>query len=215
MTPSLVRAKPSPIGVVLAGGRGTRMGGSKLNVHLRGRPLIEFPLQALRDVLDEVAVIAKPDVLLPPLAGVTVWIEPAEPRHPLVGIVEALALAENRPVMVCAADLPLVTPALITRIVHCDLHGAPAAIASCRGLVQPLLGCYQPAAAELLRPAAERATDPVLRVVSGIRPVHVEVTDPDELFNVNSPEDLLVAGGLLARAGSKSQPPPDQPNVKS
>ncbi len=207
MTPSLVRTNPSPIGVVLAGGRGTRMGGSKLTIHLRGRPLIEFPVQALRGVLDEVAVIAKPDVQLPPLPGVMVWIEPAEPRHPLVGIVQALALSENRPVMVCAADLPLVTPALIARIVHCDLHGAPAAIASCRGEIQPLLGCYQQAAAELLRPAAERAVDPVLRVVAGIRPVHIEVADPNELFNVNSPEDLLVAGGLLAQAGPKSQKP--------
>jgi molybdopterin-guanine dinucleotide biosynthesis protein A len=183
------------------------MGGSKPTVHLRGRPLIEFPLQALRAVLDDVAVITKPDVLLPPLPGVTVWIEPAEPRHPLAGIVQALALSENRPVMVCAADLPLVTPALITRIVHCDLHGAPAAIASCRGQIQPLLGCYQPAAAELLRPAAERAVDPVRRVVAGIRPVRIEVTDPDELFNVNSPEDLLVASGLLARSGPEPQRP--------
>jgi molybdenum cofactor guanylyltransferase len=203
MPPSLVRAQPSPIGVVLAGGRGTRMGGSKLTVHLRGRPLIEFPLQALRRVLDEVAVIAKPDVLLPPLPGVTVWIEPAEPRHPLVGIVEALALSESRPVMVCAADLPLVTPALITRIVNCDVQGAPAAIASCRGEIQPLLGCYQPAAADLLRPAAEQATDPVIRVVAGIRPVHIEVSDPQELFNVNSPEDLLVASGLMAPTGPR------------
>lgn len=196
-----MRANPSPIGVVLAGGRGTRMGGSKLTVHLRGRPLIEFPLRALQGVLDEVVVIAKPDADLPDLPGVTVWIEPAEPHHPLVGIVEALALSESRPVMVCAADLPLVTPALITRIVHCDLHGAPAAIASCRGDVQPLLGCYQPAAAGLLRSAAQRATDPVLRVVAGIHPVHVEVTDPNELFNVNSPEDLLVASGLMAPTG--------------
>jgi molybdopterin-guanine dinucleotide biosynthesis protein A len=176
------------------------MGGSKLTVQLRGRALIEFPLQALRDVLDEVVVITKPDVRVPPLPGVTVWIEPAEPRHPLAGIVEALGLADGRPVMVCAADLPLVTPALIARIVDCELHGAPAAIASCRGQIQPLLGCYQPGAAALLRPAAERATDPLLRVVAGIGPVHVEVSDPNELFNVNSPADLLMAGGLLGRA---------------
>lgn len=173
------------------------MGGSKLTVPLADRPLIEFPLQALRAVLDEVVVIAKPDVLLPALPGVAVWIEPATPRHPLVGIVEALARAEGRAVMVCAADLPLLTPALIERIVSCELKGAPAAIAAYTGQIQPLLGCYQPAAADLLRPFAQRACDPVRRVVAGLRPVHVEVTDPHELFNVNSPEDLLVAGALL------------------
>lgn len=181
------------------------MGGSKLTVRLQGRPLIEFPLRALRAVLSDVAVIAKPDVQLPPLAGVMVWIEPAEPRHPLVGIVEALALAEDRPVMVCAADLPLVTPALVERIVQAG-SPAPAAIASCREQIQPLLGCYQPAAADLLRPAARRASEPVRRVVASIDPVHVEVADPNELFNVNSPEDLLVAGGLLDRARPRSRP---------
>jgi molybdopterin-guanine dinucleotide biosynthesis protein A len=185
------------------------MGGGKLTVQLRGRPLIEFPLQALRGALGEVAVIAKPDVVLPPLPGVTVWMEPAEPRHPLVGIVQALALSENRPVIVCAADLPLVSSALIGRIAGCELGGAVAAIASCRGQTQPLLGRYEPAAAQMLRPAAERASEPVLRVVAGIHPVHVEVSDPVELFNVNSPEDLLVAGGLLDRRARA------QPNVKS
>ena len=69
------------------------MGGSKLTVALRGRPLITYPLDALRAVLEEVAVIGKPDLRLPSLSGVMVWIEPQEPRHPLVGIVEALALA--------------------------------------------------------------------------------------------------------------------------
>jgi molybdopterin-guanine dinucleotide biosynthesis protein A len=204
MAPSLVRENPLPIGVVLAGGQGRRMGGSKLNVQLRGRPLIDYPLQALRQVLGDVAVIAKPEVQLPPLSGVTVWIEPAEPHHPLVGIVEALALSGPRAVLVCAADLPFVTPALIGRIAHCEPGRAPAVIASCRGRTQPLLGCYLPAAGPLLAPAAKLAEEPVRRAVAAIHPVHVEVADPEELFNVNSPEDLLVAAGML-----------DQPNVKS
>jgi molybdopterin-guanine dinucleotide biosynthesis protein A len=190
---------PSPIGVVLAGGRGTRMGGSKPVVQLGGRPLLDYPLGALKAVLGEVAVIAKPDTELPPLPGVTVWIEPAEPRHPLLGIVEALAMAGGRPVVVCAADLPLVSPALITRLLSADLGGAPAAIATCRGQAQPLLGHYLPAAAALLAPAARQGEQPVRRAVEAIDPLHIEVEDPDELFNVNSPEDLLIAQSLLDR----------------
>jgi molybdopterin-guanine dinucleotide biosynthesis protein A len=37
-------------------------------------------------------------------------IEPDAPSSPLLGIVEALALAGDRPVLVCPADLPFVTP---------------------------------------------------------------------------------------------------------
>jgi GTP:adenosylcobinamide-phosphate guanylyltransferase len=35
--------------------------------------------------------------------------------------------------------------------------------------------------------------------VAAIHPLHIEVTHPEELFNVNSPEDLLVAHALLDR----------------
>ena len=194
----------SPIGVVLAGGRGVRMGGDKLTIQLKGRPLIEYPLAALKAVLDEVAVISKAGVRLPPLQGVVLWIEPDEPRHPLVGLVQALDLAGGRPILVCPADLPFVTPGLITRLIHTDPGGAPAVIAGHAGVAQPLLGCYQPVAGELLREAARKADEPVRRVIERIKPKVLNVEDPDELFNVNGPEDLLVAAGML-----------DQPKVKS
>jgi molybdopterin-guanine dinucleotide biosynthesis protein A len=190
-----------PIGVVLAGGRGARMGGAKLEVALRGEPLISYPLRALQSVLSNVAVIGKPDLELPGLSGVTVWIEPEEPRHPLVGVVEALGLAGGSPVLVCPADLPFITPEVVERLARAPANGAPAVIATgADSGPQPLLGRYEPAAAQLLAPAARRAREPVREAVGAIRPRLLEV-DEHILFNVNSPEDLLLAAALLdARA---------------
>jgi molybdenum cofactor guanylyltransferase len=191
-------SEQQPVGVVLAGGRGVRMGGPKLAVALRGEPLIAYPLEALRAVLDQVAVIGKPDVELPELSGVMVWIEPQEPHHPLVGVVEALALAGGSSVLVCAADLPFVTPALIRRLVAEPADGAPAVIATSPSTgPQPLLGRYEPAAAALLAPAARAARVPVRAAVAAIGPRLLEVADEQELFNVNSPDDLLLAAALL------------------
>ena len=42
-----MRRRRRPIGVVLAGGSGRRIGGSKAIVKLRGQPLITYPLAAL------------------------------------------------------------------------------------------------------------------------------------------------------------------------
>jgi len=198
------RRQATAIGVILAGGQGLRMGGSKVAVLLHGRPLIEYPLTALRAVLDEVAVIAKSDVELPQLPGVMLWIEPDEPRNPLFGIVEALALAGGRPVLTCPADLPFVTPSLLVRLSQTLPEGAPAVVASCRGQLQPLLGCYQTHAGELLAPSATRPEGDLEQAVAAIKPRLIEVTTPVELFNVDSPEDLLIASGMM-----------DQPNVKS
>jgi molybdopterin-guanine dinucleotide biosynthesis protein A len=193
--------RKAPVGVILAGGRGTRMGGSKLTVNLRGRPLIEYPLQALSAALPQVAVIAKPEVELPALPGVTLWLEPAQPHHPLVGVVEALAMADGRPIVTCPADLPFITPGLITRIAETPAGGAPAVVAA----GQPLVGCYQPAAAELLQAAARAAVAPVRQAVAAIEPVVVEVDDDRQLFNVNSPEDLLLAAAMLDQPTTASQ----------
>ncbi len=176
------------------------MGGRKAVVELASKPLISYPLGALSAVLEEVAVIAKTDTELPGLPGVTVWIEPQAPHHPLVGIVQALGLAGDRRVLVCAADMPFVSAELVERLATAAMGAAPAVIAKHATLAQPLLGVYRPAAARMLA-GALRDELPVREAVARIGPRLLEVDDPDELFNIDTPDDLLQAAAMLdARA---------------
>jgi molybdenum cofactor guanylyltransferase len=201
-------ARPDrPIGAILAGGAGRRIGGSKATVKLRGRPMIEYPLAAVQGALADVVVIAKADTELPNLPGVTIWIEPTLPQHPLVGILHALALADGREVLICAADMPFVSTELIGLIAAADAGQALAVLAAQGGAMHPLLGRYLPEAAEQLGAAGP---DVALReAVGALSPRLLEVEDPDELFNVNAPDDLLQATAMLDRRLR------DQPNVKS
>ena len=78
------------IGVVLAGGAGWRLGrGSKAAAPLAGRALVEYPLEALAEVCERVAIVCKRGTGLPELPGTERWDQPDEPRHPLTGIVRA------------------------------------------------------------------------------------------------------------------------------
>lgn len=198
----MIAPRGGPIGVILAGGIGRRIGGAKALAQLQGRPLIEYPLEALRSVLADVAVIAKPDTELPSLPGVTIWIEPPEPRHPLTGITEALARADGRAVVVCATDLPFVSPAVIERLARHPVPRAPVVVAGLGEEIQPLLGCYHPGASALLSAAAAEGRRPLREVVREIEPHVLLVEDPDVLFNINSPEDLVKAAAMLARRGA-------------
>lgn len=188
-----------PIGAVLAGGAGRRMGADKASVELAGRPLISYALRAIGAVLEEVVVVAKPRTHLPELPGMTVWLEREERQHPLVGVVHALERAGGRSVLVCAVDLPLVTSTLIRRLVEADSAGAPAILASGRGQVQPLLGRYEPTALELLRPLAAEGEIAVRTALASIDPLLFEVDDPEALHNVNSQRDLRAAAAMLER----------------
>jgi molybdopterin-guanine dinucleotide biosynthesis protein A len=190
-----VSAQPaSPLGAILAGGLGRRMGGGKALVELAGRPLISYPLAAMRAALEEVVVIAKPGSELPELEGVSVWREPPEPRHPVVGIRAALSLAGGRPVVVCAGDMPFVDAMLLHELAAADPGGAAAVVAAHDGELEPLLGSYRPAAAAGLA-GADR---PLREIVAGIGPRLFEVADARTLFNVNTREDLAAAEAILA-----------------
>jgi molybdopterin-guanine dinucleotide biosynthesis protein A len=195
-------ASAPPVGVVLAGGRGRRLGGDKAIVELEGRALVHYPLEALHEVCDDVAVVAKRDTILPPLGGVAdLWIEPDEPRHPLAGVAHALRLAVGRPVLVVAVDLPLIDAATLRAIAEADLRDAVAAVPRVYGQLQPLCALYAPAALPGLASFDEdaRATDVVealgVRVLDGL--------DETAFFNVNAPEDLLQASVYVKGASPR------------
>ena len=80
-----MRLRSKPIGAILAGGEGLRIGGREGDRRAPGKPLICYPVEAMRQVLSRVTILAKAGTRLPPLSGVAVWIEPERPHHPLVG----------------------------------------------------------------------------------------------------------------------------------
>jgi molybdopterin-guanine dinucleotide biosynthesis protein A len=188
---------PDPVGVVLAGGLGRRIGGDKAIVELEGRPLALYPLQALREVCDDVAVVAKRDTLLPSLSGIAqLWVEPDTPRHPLAGVAHALHLAGGRPVLAVAVDLPCIDAATLRAIARTD--PGPAAVVAPRvhGRLQPLCALYTPAAL-----AGLAAFDPTARatdIIEALGVREVEVTDPSAFLNINRPEDLIQAAVCLS-----------------
>lgn len=185
-----------PVGVVLAGGRGRRLGGGKAVAQLCGRPMISYPLAALEAVLAEVVVVAKAETELPSLPSSTrLWSEPEPLQHPLIGLRTALELAAGRTVLVCAVDLPLVKPALVKRLAFAQPESALAVVASQGDAIQPLLGRYSGRALELLQRADPEI--PLRRAVGALEPQRIEVSDPLELFNVNTPPDLARAAALL------------------
>ncbi|HEX4734486.1 MAG TPA: NTP transferase domain-containing protein [Thermoleophilaceae bacterium] len=173
-------------GIVLGGGLGRRMGAPKATALLGGRPLIAYPLEALHSVCDRVVVVAKRDTQLP--ADLERWDEPDEPRHPIAGLRHALERCGG-PIVVCAADMPFVSPDALQRIAA-SLGNAAAAVARADDQLQPLLAAYAPQALATL--AAAPSGDPLRRTVESLAPVVVDVP-PEVAFNVNTPDELAEA----------------------
>ena len=197
------------IGAVLAGGRGSRLGGvSKAALEVAGLPLAAYPAGALAGVCERVAVICKPTTKLPRLPGTERWDEPEEPQHPLTGIIHALERADG-PVLVCAADMPYVTPDACRTLLGSagSGAGAPAVVAAAGGVLQPVLGLYAPAA--LAHLGAAPADAPLIATVEGLDPLRVALP-PALVRSVNTEEQLAEAEAELGAgaAGREVRPAP-------
>lgn len=189
----------TPLGVVLAGGQGRRLNGSKATAKLAGRPLASYPVQAMRAAGLQTLVVAKPGSVLPDL-GCRVLLEPSSPQHPLCGILAALRASEGRPLVVCACDMPFVPSSLLAWLGALD---APLAIADDGERSHPLLGRYDATLLDALtrqleRPASMRKAIAELgaRILGADELEHFG--DPQRIcLNINTPTDLERAHTLL------------------
>ena len=184
------------IGAVLAGGRGERLGGAKALRMCAGAPLITWPLGALQAVLAEVVVVAKPDTVLPEL-DVPVLREPADPTHPLAGIVHAMEHAAGRPTVIAGADLPLVHPAHVELLVEMRRRWGGSVVASDGRRLQPLFAIYDPSALGVFRAALDEEAR-LVDVAESLDPGRIAIGD-GSLLNVNTSTDLRKAERALRR----------------
>jgi len=196
------------LGVVLAGGRGERLGleRPKALVTLEGRTLLDRAVATLSQGCDRVTIAAPRGVELPVTDPDRRVVDLGE--GPLSGMVAALGQSRFDRAFVMAVDFPLLRPEAIAFLLD-RLPGAVAAVPAPHGRLQPLAAAYAAAAAPLLARAYESGERSAARAVEGLDPRVVGEAELagvpgglDNWLNVNVPGDLAEATRLLrARAG--------------
>src|SRR4029077_6303385 len=128
------------------------------------------------------------------------WEEPAEPVHPLTGIIAALQAAGDRPGLAGACDMPFLTAELVADLAA---HAAPLVVPEAEGRLHPLLARWHPSLLPALRAAVVREA-PLQDVVADLAAVRLGAAEPRRygdparlLFNVNAPGDLDRAAAML------------------
>ncbi|MFC0107626.1 NTP transferase domain-containing protein [Kibdelosporangium aridum] len=201
----------SAAGVVLAGGRSTRMGRPKAGLEWHGSTFLYRTAALLGRTVDgPVVVVAAPGQTLPELpAGVVVVEDPVEGLGPMQGVAAGLAAVADRSdiAFVCSTDMPFLHPAFVRRVLR-GLNDTKAdmLLPFARGFRQPLAAGYRTSLAELITKLIGEGD---LR--PGMLVKHCEVAqlddaqllddsalkrlDPDleSVLNINTPEDYAAA----------------------
>jgi molybdopterin-guanine dinucleotide biosynthesis protein A len=209
-------APSSILGVLLAGGRSTRMGGGdKCLVELGGRPLLTHAIERLRPQVGALVLNANGDPerfarFGLPVAADTV----AGFAGPLAGILAGMLFArDHRPdiryVATAATDSPFFPDDLVARL-SAAVDGSEVAIARCGGRDFPVFGLFPVGLAGDL--AEFLATSRNLAVMAWIDRRTAQVVEfeapggaPDPFINVNAPDDLAAAETVV-RSGKLHKP---------
>jgi molybdopterin-guanine dinucleotide biosynthesis protein A len=191
-------------GIVLAGGRGSRMGGGgKCLRRLGKQTLLEHAWSRASAQVGVLLLSFNDDPRQLPLDVATVLADtlPGQPG-PLAGILSGLEyLREHRPDLCWLASFACDTPwfprDLVQRLLAAAEHDdARVAVATASGRMQPVFALWSTAVATRLREAiVEREQRGVGRFLRELPHVCVDwpVGEADPFFNINTPADLRQA----------------------
>jgi molybdenum cofactor guanylyltransferase len=189
-------------GIVLCGGKSTRMGAPKATLPFGPETMLQRVVRLLGTVVSPVVVVAAREQSLPELPpDVTVTRDEREQRGPLEGLRAGLRALPNSVgiAYVTSCDVPLLVPAFVERMV--DLLGDhDIAVMEIDGFPHPLSAVYRretlPQVEALL---AEDRLRPVFLFDAArtrrVRPEEMVSVDPQlrTLRNLNTREDYLEA----------------------
>lgn len=199
-------------GVVLAGGRSSRMGAPKAALEWHGSTLLRRTVGIVaRATGGPVIVVRASGQELPHLPrGTEVVDDPREGRGPVQGIAAGLAALSGRTeaAFVCSTDMPFLHPAFIRRVLRVldEREGTDVVLPVAHGYQQPLAAAYRVCLAEAaerlvrqdrLRPAFLFAECGVRRLDDGelTEDPLLAALDPDldSVLNVNTPAEYRQA----------------------
>ena len=188
-------------GIVLCGGKSTRMGTSKALLPFGRETMLQRVVRLLSGVVAPIVIVAAADQTLPDLpADVIITHDEREGRGPLEGLRAGLeALPEHvDKAYVTSCDVPLLVPAFVEQMLELSA-GYDVAVMEIDGFAHPLSAIYSPTvlphveallSANRLRPLFLYDLVNTRRVSPG------EMTsDPDllTLRNLNTPQDYEAA----------------------
>ena len=195
------RAGDAPLfGLVLAGGRSTRMRTDKAALRYAGRNQLERAMELIAPHVERAYVSVRADQTEDPLRARFPQIRDMHDNlGPVAGVLAAQARHPEAAWLVLACDLPLLDTATLAHLVRCRApqSAATAYRSSHDGLPEPLCAIWEPRSAARLAAYVARGRQCPRRFLLDADVRLLDEPNPEALDNVNTPEEYRSAMSAL------------------
>jgi molybdenum cofactor guanylyltransferase len=191
-------------GIILAGGKSTRMGKNKSLLFLNGKTVIERVVNLMKSVFTQVIIISNTPKDYS-FINIPIFKDIYEYKGPLAGIHSGLYNSKTEANFIISCDIPLMNEKMIKYIVDYKTN-EPITVCKADGFTQQLVGKYSrailPVAEELLRVNTteicyQTQTKRKCAVLSLLDKVGVKIIEAEQLviyhehlyYNMNKTED--------------------------
>ena len=177
-------------GILLCGGKSSRMGKDKALIEVQDRPMYSIPLKLLQNYCSEILISAN-DGRFNNL-GYPVIKDEFIDIGPMGGIYSCLKQARNSHCLVLACDMPLVTGNIIDRMLSKN-EDFDAICPMLNNKPEPLQAMYHKRITGLIELSIRSNTYSIQKLLSKLSVHYIEIKNENrvELFNANTPNDLI------------------------
>jgi molybdopterin-guanine dinucleotide biosynthesis protein A len=135
-------------GIVLAGGRSRRMGTDKSMMMLNGKSLIEYSINALRPLCNNIVISSNRNIY--DFTGCEVWPDELPDQAPIIGIYSCLKRSSTEYNIILSCDMPLISTTMLEYLLlHSENYDITIPVHE-NNLIEPLCGIYRQSSVEIL-----------------------------------------------------------------
>lgn len=192
-------------GIILVGGKSSRMGEDKAFMNVRGVPVFKRILNVFEDIFDEILIITNKEGRFagcgyPEVADII------PDRGPLGGIYTGLKYAKSDSIFVASCDLPFIHTSIVKMIIK-ESNMYDIVVPDIDGMLHPLHATYSKRCMPYILERIENGSPNITGFINEVQGLTVRRIKNDELvnedpdfrsvFNMNTQTDWQEANTLL------------------
>lgn len=179
-------------GIILAGGKSSRMGQEKGLINFRGKPLIQNGIELLAKFTDRILISSNNSDYRH--FGYEMVPDVCSGLGPAAGLAATLSCSETTWNIVIACDLPFLEAELIDLMLE-KTNGNQAVIPVHKGVMEPLAGLYRRELVTIFEEAISCENFAMHKILSNCRVHYFETSRllekyPNLFSNFNTPEEM-------------------------
>jgi molybdopterin-guanine dinucleotide biosynthesis protein A len=185
-------------GIILSGGKSSRIGQEKGLIDFRGKPLISYAINVLKRLTDSIIIGANNELNRYKAFHCPVITDEKIGMGPIGGLYTTIKNSNYQKNYIISCDMPFINPELL-RYLYQNMGDADIVVATQgAGKIEPLCGVYSRKILPEIENAIRNGHYKILDLFNKVQTETVLINDDlpfysDQLFyNINRPEDILI-----------------------